>query len=109
MTAPTTGFRPEPHGREPHSSRTTTLSRPDGGQLSDLSIMLGLLSIVMFWMFGFGIPLGAGAIAAGIAAHRHPTVEGNESKALEALLGVLAGAFGIAAGLVFLAAALPNL
>ncbi|WP_172651003.1 hypothetical protein [Rhodococcus opacus] len=108
MTATTTGLRHDPHKSVPRSS----WPRPPrllGEYCTDLSFMLGSLSIVMFWMFGFGILLGAGAIAAGIAAYRHPAVEGNEPKGLEALLGILTGAFGIAAGLVFLAAALPNL
>lgn len=88
------------------------LARPQhlqGEHWSDISVMLGALSIVMFWMFGFGIVLGVCAIAAGIAANRHPAVEGSESKSLEALLGILTGAFGIAAGTVFLTAALPHL
>lgn len=91
MTATTTEFRHDRHNSEPHSSWPTRPRRPLGEYCSDLSIMLGSLSIVMFWMFGFGILLGAGAIAAGIAANRHPGVEGNESKGLVALLGMLTG------------------
>ncbi|MBC2640761.1 MULTISPECIES: hypothetical protein [unclassified Rhodococcus (in: high G+C Gram-positive bacteria)] len=109
MTAPTTEYRTDPPGRQPRSPQPTRPPRPLGEYCSDLSIMLGSLSIVTFWMFGFGILLGAGAIVAGIAADRNPGLEGNESNSLEALLGIFAGAFGIAAGLVFLAAALPNL
>nr|WP_271214048.1 hypothetical protein [Rhodococcus wratislaviensis]GLK41346.1 hypothetical protein GCM10017611_82220 [Rhodococcus wratislaviensis] len=108
MTATTTGFRHDPHKSVPRSSWPGP-PRLLGDYCTDFSFMLGSLSIVMFWMFGFGILLGAGAIAAGIAAFRHPAVEGNEPKGLEALLGILTGACGIAAGLVFLAAALPNL
>ncbi|WP_124395452.1 hypothetical protein [Rhodococcus wratislaviensis] len=109
MTVTTTRFRPDPDSFEPCSSRPTRPPRPLGENCSDLSIMLGALSIVMFWTFGFGILLGAAAIGTGIVANRHRAVEENESKALEALLGILTGALGIAAGLVFLTAALPNL
>ncbi|WP_374212591.1 hypothetical protein [Rhodococcus tibetensis] len=83
--------------------------RPLGAYCSDVSVMLGALSIVMFWMFGFGMLLGAGAIATGIVAARHPSVEADESTSLEALIGILTGAFGIALGIVFLAAALPHM
>ena len=109
MTVAPAQFRPDPPSSGRRPSWRTGPSRSLGEYCNDLSIMLGSLSIVMFWTFGFGILLGVGAVAAGIVANRHPAVEGNEPKALEALLGTLAGAFGIAAGLVFLAAALPQL
>nr|WP_271211856.1 hypothetical protein [Rhodococcus wratislaviensis] len=100
------------HNPDSSPARLPWLARPQhlqGEHWSDISVMLGALSIVMFWMFGFGIVLGVCAIAAGIAANRHPAVEGSEPKSLEALLGILTGAFGIAAGTVFLTAALPHL
>ncbi|MBC2644484.1 hypothetical protein H5400_37630 [Rhodococcus wratislaviensis] len=60
-------------------------------------------------MFGFGILLGAAALATGALAARRPDVVDHGSTSPEALLGMLAGAFGIAAGLIFLGSALPNL
>ncbi|QSE87509.1 hypothetical protein JWS13_02120 (plasmid) [Rhodococcus pseudokoreensis] len=71
--------------------------------------MLGALSIVTFWAFGVGVALGVGAVVAGIVAARQPDVQDNESASLKALLGMLAGVFGIVAGVIFLASALPNL
>ncbi|EKT81111.1 hypothetical protein WSS_A18444 [Rhodococcus opacus M213] len=78
------------HNPDSSPARLPWLARPQhlqGEHWSDISVMLGALSIVMFWMFGFGIVLGVCAIAAGIAANRHPAVEGSEPKSLEALLG----------------------
>lgn len=62
MTATTTGFRHDPHKSVPRSSWPSP-PRLLGEYCTHLSFMLGSLSIVMFWMFGFGILLGAGAIA----------------------------------------------
>ena len=104
MTTPARSFPTEP-------ARNSSLpARPRlGAHLSDAAIMFGALSIVTFWMFGFGIALGAAALVTGALAVRRPDVADHESTSLEALLGMLAGAFGIAAGLIFLVSALPNL
>ncbi|MDV7352567.1 hypothetical protein R4282_05975 [Rhodococcus oxybenzonivorans] len=105
----TTSPSPSSDRRRGHLPWLMTSTRPLGAYCSDVSVMLGALSIVMFWMFGFGILLGAGAIATGIVASRNPSVEADESTSLEALIGILTGAFGIAVGIVFLAAALPHM
>ncbi|GCE43787.1 hypothetical protein Rhow_008085 [Rhodococcus wratislaviensis] len=80
-----------------------------GARLSDAAIMFGAVSIASFWTFGFGIILGAVALVAGALAVWHPDVADHESTSFEALLGMLAGVFGIAAGLIFLVSAWPNL
>ena len=77
-------------------------------RLSGAAIMFGALSIMTFGMFGFGIVLGGAALVTGALSLRRPDVTGNESTSLEALLGMLAGVFGIAAGLIFLVCALPH-
>jgi hypothetical protein len=78
-------------------------------EVSSVAALLGAFSIVVFWTFGFGIVLGAGAITAGVYAVRHPAIASNESKSLEALVGILTGAFGINIGTFFLLAAFPHL
>ena len=79
------------------------------GRLSDAAIMFGAVSIASFWTFGFGIILGAAALVTGALAVWHPDVADHESTSFEALLGMLAGVFGLAAGLIFLISAWPNL
>ena len=103
----TTAARPVP--AEPARSSPLPARPHLGARLSDASIMFGALSIVTFWMFGFGILLGAAALVTGALAARRPDVADHESTCLEALLGMLAGVFGIAAGLIFLGSALPHL
>ena len=72
---------------------------------SDASIALGALSVITFWTFGLGIVLGLGAIGAGVVASRS---EESEPKSLEALFGILSGALGVVAGLIFLLVAAPQ-
>ncbi|MFF2112479.1 hypothetical protein [Rhodococcus koreensis] len=98
-----------PFASEPaRNSSPTAPTRRLGTCLSDAAIMFGALSIVMFWMFGFGIILGGAALVTGALSLRRPDVTDDESTSLEVLLGVLAGVFGIAAGLIFLVCALPH-
>ncbi len=75
---------------------------------SDTSIALGALSVITFWTFGLGIFLGIGAIGAGVVASRSGVVEDSEPKSLEALFGILSGALGVVAGVIFLAVAGPQ-
>ncbi|MCL2535109.1 MAG: hypothetical protein FWE39_13185 [Nocardiaceae bacterium] len=79
--------------------------RRSGG---DTSIALGALSVITFWTFGLGIVLGLGAIGAGVVASRSEIVADSEPKSLEALFGILSGALGIVAGVIFLAVAGPQ-
>ncbi|MCA1006870.1 hypothetical protein LCL87_14180 [Rhodococcus hoagii] len=72
---------------------------------SDTSIALGALSVITFWTFGLGIVLGLGAVGAGVVASRS---EESEPKSLEALFGILSGALGVVAGLIFLLVAAPQ-
>ncbi|WP_043824826.1 hypothetical protein [Rhodococcus opacus] len=104
MTTPARSFPAEPVRTSPPPARPRPATR-----LSDAAIMFGALSIATFWMFGLGIALGAAALVAGALALRHPDIADHESTSLEALLGMLAGVCGIAAGLIFLVSALPNL
>ncbi|MFC9361927.1 hypothetical protein ACFTZB_35800 [Rhodococcus sp. NPDC057014] len=98
-----------PFASEPARNSSPTAPTPRRGtRLSDAAIMFGALSIVTFWLFGFGIILGGAALVTGGLSLRRPDATGNESTSLEALLGMLAGVFGIAAGLMFLVCALPH-
>ncbi|MDI9935196.1 hypothetical protein ACVH9Z_10050 [Rhodococcus opacus] len=74
----------------------------------DLAVMFGALSVVAFWAFGVGVLLGLGAlVVAAVARDRARATQ--EPIPVEAVLGVLAGLAGITAGVLFLAAVLPNL
>ncbi|WP_430332966.1 hypothetical protein [Rhodococcus sp. ACT016] len=75
---------------------------------SDTSIALGALSVITFWTFGLGIVLGLGAIGAGVVAARSEVVGDDEPRSLEALFGILSGALGVVAGVIFLAVAGPQ-
>ena len=108
MTTTTSFPQPRPRSKTPQPP-APGVPRLLGEEISAVALMLGAVSIVTFWMFGFGIALGAGAIAVGIFAVRHPTTASNEPKSLEALIGILTGAFGINASIYFLLAASPHL
>ncbi|AOW91771.1 hypothetical protein BFN03_01185 [Rhodococcus sp. WMMA185] len=69
--------------------------------------MFGALSILMFWTFGFGIVLGIAALAAGALAIRD-SLEASETPSFDALVGILTGFLGIAAGIFFLVAVSSN-
>ena len=109
MSVLQTPFRSGPHRSRLDLPALSTLREAVEEKGADLALMLGALSIVTFWTFGFGIVLGAAAIGTGIAATRRPAVFTDEAKSLDALVGMLTGMFGILAGVVFLSWALPNL
>ncbi|WP_305091621.1 hypothetical protein [Prescottella sp. R16] len=97
---------PDPRPDDPRPvSRLLDWLRRSG---SDTSIALGALSIVTFWTFGIGIVLGVAAIGVGIVASRSEAAVDDERSSLEALFGILAGTFGVIAGLVFLLIAGPH-
>ncbi|MFM1728790.1 hypothetical protein ABI214_25285 [Prescottella soli] len=66
------------------------------------------MSVITFWTFGLGIVLGVGAVGVGVAASRSGVVGDREPNSLEALFGILSGAFGVVAGVIFLAVAGPH-
>ncbi|KOS55944.1 hypothetical protein [Rhodococcus rhodochrous] len=109
MSVLQTPFRSGPHRARLGFPALSRLRETVGDKGADLALMLGALSIVTFWTFGFGILLGAAAVGTGIAATRRPTVFTDEAKSLDALVGMLTGIFGILAGVVFLSWALPHL
>lgn len=83
---------------------TTTLARraPSRVKLADIAIMMGALSIVMFWAFGIGIAVGASAVITAVWADRGEGVEGSRPSRDDLILAVATGALGIAAGAGFL-------
>ncbi|WFR71010.1 hypothetical protein P9209_16590 [Prescottella defluvii] len=93
---------------EEKSPPFATMVRWLGRAGSDTSIALGALSVITFWTFGLGIVLGVGAIGVGVAASRSEAAGDSEPNSLEALFGILSGAFGVLAGVIFLAVAGPQ-
>ncbi|MFZ2176193.1 MAG: hypothetical protein WAW17_19580 [Rhodococcus sp. (in: high G+C Gram-positive bacteria)] len=91
--------------RDPVHKVTTTNGSNGAG---DVAVMLGALSVVAFWTFGLGVLLGVGAVVAGTVA-RARVAKADEPVPIEAVIGAVAGVAGIAAGLMFLAAALPHM
>ena len=78
--------------------------------------MLGALSVLLFWAFGFGILLGAGAITTGIfALRRHPKKSGghplSNARQLpwDAIVGLFTGVIGLALSGWFFVVVLPNM
>lgn len=93
--------------RDPVHKVTTP---PGSNGAGDVAVMLGALSVVAFWTFGLGVLLGVGAVVAGAGAvARARVAEADEPVPIEAVIGAVAGVGGIAAGLMFLAAALPHM
>ncbi len=81
-----------------------TLARraPSRAKLTDVAIMMGALSIVMFWAFGIGIAVGALAVVTALWADRGRDIEGSRPSRDDLILAVSTGALGIAAGAGFL-------
>jgi hypothetical protein len=78
-------------------------------RLPTVSILMGVLSIASFWVFGLGFVLGVGAIACGALATSRPAVADDEAASLRALLGVLAGVAGITVSVIALFPMLAHL
>ncbi|MFC9549967.1 hypothetical protein ACFTWF_03865 [Rhodococcus sp. NPDC056960] len=89
-------MRPAPH--HPSSARYGRR----GSRLPSVSILMGVLSIGAFWVFGLGFALGLGAVACGALATLRPAVADDEAASLRALLGVVAGVAGIIASAIAL-------
>jgi hypothetical protein len=73
------------------------------------SILLGALSIALFWVFGVGFALGLGAVSCGVLAPLRSDLIDDEAASLWALLGVVAGVGGIIASTITLAPTLVQL
>ena len=71
--------------------------------------MLGALSVVAFWTFGFGILLGVGAVVAGVISIWDRGLGPTDTHLQDAVIGILSGVFGVAIGIVFLITTWPNL
>lgn len=99
---------PDPEQAEEKSPPFAAMLRWLRTEGSDTSIALGALSVITFWSFGLGIFLGIGAIGAGLVASRTGAGEDSEPRSLEALFGILSGALGVVAGVIFLAVAGPQ-
>ncbi|BDQ23299.1 hypothetical protein RQN9TF_29090 [Rhodococcus qingshengii] len=83
---------------------------------SERSEMLGALSVLLFWAFGFGILLGVGALTTGIfALRRHPKKSGghllSNARQLpwDAIVGLFTGFIGLALSGWFFVVVLPNM
>ncbi|WP_458682517.1 hypothetical protein [Prescottella equi] len=77
------------HGPIPHRSR-----------LPAAAMILGALSLVSFWLFGLGLPLGLGAVVSGLLATSRAATADDEAASLRALLGIVAGTAGITAATI---------
>jgi hypothetical protein len=66
-----------------------------GSWLPAVSIVLGALSIGLFWVAGLGFVLGVIAIVCGAIATSRSAVADDEAASLRALLGIVAGVAGI--------------
>ncbi|MGR6584826.1 hypothetical protein ACT89R_29920 (plasmid) [Rhodococcus qingshengii] len=76
-----------------------------GRRYGDRALMLGTLSILLFWTFGAGLLLGYAAL---IAGGMSTNSRGNETESaspipVEPFLGMAAGFIGIVIGAAFLA------
>ncbi|MBC2644463.1 hypothetical protein H5400_37505 [Rhodococcus wratislaviensis] len=69
--------------------------------------MWGGLSVALFWAFGLGMVLGAVAVVTGVTALRGRPEDGGGPTARDALVGIAAGAVGIALGMLFLLSLIP--
>ncbi|MDQ1181902.1 hypothetical protein [Rhodococcus sp. SORGH_AS_0301] len=84
------------------SARAALSSVARDPRLADASVLLGALSVVAFWSFGFGVLLGIAALVAGVLATRV-----SDADRADTVIGLLTGAVGVIAGGIFLAAAVP--
>ncbi|MGV9869180.1 hypothetical protein [Rhodococcus koreensis] len=94
--------------RHRRSAETSTLTQILQLCWPGTPLVLGVLSVLTFWMWGFGIALGSSAIASGVLTNRALDVEEDESGTLMALLGMIIGALGITASVISLVSALPT-
>lgn len=83
-------------------SNTLARRAPSRAELTDIAIMMGALSIVMFWAFGIGIAVGALAVVTALWADRGGAVEGSRANRDDLILAISTGALGVAAGAGFL-------
>lgn len=86
----TSTLPPQPPGAAP----TPTGPAPSNGA-STAALVVGIISLLLFWAFGIGAVVGIVAIILGIkgtkAAARHPSRPGNGA----AIAGIVTGAIGI--------------
>lgn len=73
------------------------------------SAMLGALSVLVFWAFGIGIILGAGAIATGLFTLRRLRQDPSSPLPVDAVVGLITGIIGLALSASFFVTILPDL
>ncbi|WP_436792947.1 DUF4190 domain-containing protein [Actinospongicola halichondriae] len=67
------------------------------------ALVLGILSILLFWTFGFGVIAGILAIVFGIVGRSRAKQMAVDSRAGQATAGIVTGVLGVLAGLAFIA------
>ena len=77
------------------------LSRPQSSGLATASLVLGIISIVTFWTFGFGVLLGILAVILGVVARRRARDAVGQTNAGRATAGIVTGVLGAIGGLLF--------
>ena len=73
------------------------------------SEMLGALSVLVFWAFGVGILLGAGAIVMGVFTLRRLRRDPSSPLPGDAVVGLITGIIGLALSASFFVGILPHL
>ncbi|MGL4306509.1 MAG: DUF4190 domain-containing protein [Mycobacteriaceae bacterium] len=98
---PPAGFYPPPPiGAYPSYTGNNPPMTPRNG-LGIAALVLGIISIVMFWFFGIGVALGITAVILGFLARRR-VKKGEANNGGVALAGIITGVLGFIAGVVFI-------
>ena len=98
---PPPGQGPGPAGNDAGVYYSPQMSQPQSNGVATASLVLGILSIVTFWAFGFGAVLGILAIVLGVMGRRRAREAVGNPNAGRATAGIVTGILGAIGGLLF--------
>lgn len=96
---PGQGFGPS--GTDAGVYYSPQMSQPQTNGIATASLVLGILSIVTFWTFGFGVVLGILAIVFGVMGRKRSREAVGTPNAGRATAGIVTGILGTIGGLLF--------
>lgn len=75
---------------------------PPSNGFAVAALVLGIISILMFWTFGIGVVVGVLAVVFGILGRNRAKEMAGDGKAGLATAGLITGALGVLAGIAFI-------
>lgn len=75
---------------------------PPSNGFAVAALVLGIVSILMFWTFGIGVVVGVLAVVFGILGRKRAKDMPGDGKAGLAMAGLITGALGVLGGIAFI-------